>query len=150
MCNDILVGIEPENWMRNSINPFKNFQLQSAGIFSDIFTACSALGIGLVVAMQNCKKMSTLHFVFFLSNLFNVELFYICSWREISGKTALMTSFLKIQLTKSGSKWASNPQIRDKRVTEIDYQLKYAIFSTACSIVYKYCTRPSKNLYSGI
>ena len=40
---------------------------------------------------------------------------------------------------------------RDKRVTEIDYQLKYAIFSTACSIVYKYCTRPiSKHLYSGI
>ena len=32
---------------------------------------------------------------------------------------------------------------RDKRVTEI--------FSTACSIVYKYCTRPiSKHLYSGI
>ena len=28
---------------------------------------------------------------------------------------------------------------RDKRVTEIDYQLKYAIFSTARSIVYKYC-----------
>ena len=42
-------------------------------------------------------------------------------------------------------------QSRDKRVTEIDYQLKYAIFSTACSIVYKYCTRPtSKHLYSGI
>ena len=40
---------------------------------------------------------------------------------------------------------------RDKRVTEIDYQLKYAMFSTACSIVYKYCTRPiSKHLYSGI
>ena len=45
---------------------------------------------------------------------------------------------------------------RDKTVTEIDYQLKYAIFSTACSIVYKYivynfCTRPiSKRLYSGI
>jgi len=40
---------------------------------------------------------------------------------------------------------------RDKRVTEIDYQLKYAIFSTACSIVQKYCTRPiSKHLYSGI
>ena len=38
--------------------------------------------------------------------------------------------------------------IRDKRVTEIDYQLKYAIFSTACSIGYKYCTRPiSKPLY---
>ena len=32
--------------------------------------------------------------------------------------------------------------VRDKRVTEIDYQLKYAIFSTAFSIVYKYCTRP--------
>ena len=31
---------------------------------------------------------------------------------------------------------------RDKRVTEIDCKLKYAIFSTACSIVYKYCTRP--------
>ena len=30
--------------------------------------------------------------------------------------------------------------IRDKRDTEIEYQLKYAIFSTACSIVYKYCT----------
>ena len=42
-------------------------------------------------------------------------------------------------------------RVRDKRVTEIDYQLKYAIFSTACSIVYKYCTRPiSKHLYSGI
>jgi len=40
---------------------------------------------------------------------------------------------------------------RDKRVTEIDYQLKYAIFSKAYSIVYKYCTRPiSKHLYSGI
>ena len=40
---------------------------------------------------------------------------------------------------------------RDKRVTEIDYQLKYAIFSTACSIVYKYCTLPiSKHLYLGI
>jgi len=40
---------------------------------------------------------------------------------------------------------------REKRVTEIDYQLKYAIFSTACSIVYKNCTRPiSKHLYSGI
>ena len=39
----------------------------------------------------------------------------------------------------------------DKRVIEIDYQLKYAIFSTACSTVYKYCTRPiSKHLYSGI
>ena len=42
-------------------------------------------------------------------------------------------------------------RIRDKRVREKDYQLKYAIFSTACSIVYKYCTRPiSKHLYSGI
>ena len=41
--------------------------------------------------------------------------------------------------------------IRDKRVTEIDYQLKYAIFSTACSIGYKYCTRPiRKHLYLGI
>ena len=40
---------------------------------------------------------------------------------------------------------------RYKRVTEIDYQLKHAIFSTACSVVYKYCTRPiSKHLYSGI
>ena len=40
---------------------------------------------------------------------------------------------------------------RDKRVTEIDYQLKYAIFSTAFSTVYMYCTRPiSKHLYSGI
>ena len=41
---------------------------------------------------------------------------------------------------------------RDKRVTEIDYQLKYAIFSTACSIVYNCVqTRPiSKHLYSGI
>ena len=40
---------------------------------------------------------------------------------------------------------------RDKRVTEIDYNLWYAIFSTECSIVYKYCTRPiSKHLYSGI
>ena len=29
---------------------------------------------------------------------------------------------------------------RDKRVTEIDYQQKYAIYSTACSIVYKYWT----------
>ena len=37
------------------------------------------------------------------------------------------------------------------KVTEIDYQLKYAIFSTACSIVYKDCTQPiSKHLYSGI
>ena len=37
------------------------------------------------------------------------------------------------------------------RVTEIDYQLKYAIIPKACSIVYKYCTRPiSKHLYSGI
>ena len=36
---------------------------------------------------------------------------------------------------------------RDKRVIEIDYHLKYAIFSKACSIVYKYCTRPiSKHL----
>ena len=35
------------------------------------------------------------------------------------------------------------------RVTEIDFQLKYAIFSTACSIVYKYCTRPiNKHLCS--
>ena len=43
------------------------------------------------------------------------------------------------------------PSVRDKRVLEIDYQLKYAIFSTICSIVYKYCTRPiSKHLYSGI
>ena len=40
---------------------------------------------------------------------------------------------------------------RAERVTEIDYQIKYAIFSTACSIVYKYCTRPiSKHPYSGI
>jgi len=40
---------------------------------------------------------------------------------------------------------------RDKRVAEIDYQLKCAIFSTACSIVYKYCTRPiRRHLYSGI
>ena len=40
---------------------------------------------------------------------------------------------------------------RDKRVTEIDYNLLYAIFSTACSIVYTYCTRPiSKHLYSGL
>ena len=40
---------------------------------------------------------------------------------------------------------------RDKRVTEINWNLKYAIFSTACSIVYKFCTRPiSKHLYSGI
>ena len=40
---------------------------------------------------------------------------------------------------------------RDKRVTEIDYHLYHAIFSTACSIVYKYCTIPiSKHLYSGI
>ena len=39
----------------------------------------------------------------------------------------------------------------DKRVTEIEYQLKYAIFSTACSIAYKCCTRPiSKHLYSGM
>ena len=39
----------------------------------------------------------------------------------------------------------------DKRVTEINCQLKYAIFSTAYSIVYKYCTRPiSNHLYSGI
>jgi len=44
-----------------------------------------------------------------------------------------------------------NTKTRDKKVTEIDYQLKYAIFSTACSIVCKYCTRPiSKHLYSGI
>ena len=42
-------------------------------------------------------------------------------------------------------------QYRDKRVTEIDYKLKYAIFSTACSIVHKYCTRPiSGHLYTGI
>ena len=27
---------------------------------------------------------------------------------------------------------------RYKRVSEIDYQVNYAIFSTACSIVYKY------------
>jgi len=40
---------------------------------------------------------------------------------------------------------------RDKRVIEIDYLLKYAIFSTGCSNVYKYCTRPiSKHLFSGI
>ena len=39
---------------------------------------------------------------------------------------------------------------RDKRVTEIDWNLWYAIFST-CSIVYKYCTRPiRRHLYSGI
>ena len=41
--------------------------------------------------------------------------------------------------------------LRDKRVTEIDCNLWYAIFSTACSIVYKYCTRPIRRyLYSGI
>ena len=41
--------------------------------------------------------------------------------------------------------------LRDKKVTETNYQLKYAIFSTTCSIMYKYCTRPiSKHLYSGI
>ena len=34
---------------------------------------------------------------------------------------------------------------------EIRELQRYAIFSTACSIVYKYCTRPiSKHLYSGI
>ena len=38
-----------------------------------------------------------------------------------------------------------------KRVTEINWNLRYAIFSTAGSIVYKYCTRPiSRYLYSGI
>ena len=37
-------------------------------------------------------------------------------------------------------------QTRDKRVTEIDYQLKYAIFSTACSIVYKYVHAHSANI----
>ncbi len=30
----------------------------------------------------------------------------------------------------------------EKIVKEMDYQLKYAIFSTACSIVYKHWTRP--------
>jgi len=38
---------------------------------------------------------------------------------------------------------------RDKRATEIDYLVKYAIFSTACSILYKYCAPPiSKHLHS--
>ena len=37
---------------------------------------------------------------------------------------------------------------RDKRVIEIDYLLK---FSTGCSNMYKYCTRPiSKHQFSGI
>ena len=41
--------------------------------------------------------------------------------------------------------------IRDKRVAEIDYRLKYVIFSTACPTMYKYCTRPiRRHLYSGI
>ena len=41
--------------------------------------------------------------------------------------------------------------IRDKRVIKIDWNPWYAIFSTACSIVYKYCTRPiRRHLYSGI
>ena len=40
---------------------------------------------------------------------------------------------------------------RDKRVTEINWNLWYMIFSTAGSIVYKYCTRPiCRHLYSGI
>ena len=85
-------------------------------------------------------------FRFFL-NLFNVELFYICSWRETSGKTALMTSFLKIQLTKSGFKWALNPQIRDKRVTGIDYQLKHFPHVLLCTNTVH---DPGKHLYSGI
>ena len=38
-----------------------------------------------------------------------------------------------------------------RKYSKIDYQLKYAIFSTACSIVYKYCTWPiSKHLNLGI
>ena len=34
------------------------------------------------------------------------------------------------------------PEIRE---LQRSVQLKYAIFSTACSIVYKYCTRPISN-----
>ena len=37
---------------------------------------------------------------------------------------------------------------RDKRVTEIDVQLKYAIFSTTCSIVYNFTVHnQSANIY---
>ena len=46
---------------------------------------------------------------------------------------------------------SSSNKPREKIVTEIDWNLWYAIFSTACSIVYKYCTWPiSKHLYLGI
>ena len=34
--------------------------------------------------------------------------------------------------------------------TEIDWKLKYAIFSTACSIVYKYCTVYTTNQQTSV
>ena len=38
--------------------------------------------------------------------------------------------------TQDGCQSLTWDPCRDKRITEIDYQLKYAILSTACSIVY--------------
>ena len=66
-----------------------------------------------------------------------------------------INSFIILKLSIINHDYFYNSKILletgDKRVTEIDYQLKYAIFSTACSIVNKYCTRPiRRHLYSGI
>ena len=61
-----------------------------------------------------------------------------------SNNLNIITVLNKVKKVKTLMHWT-------QRVTEVDYQLKYAIFSTACSILYKYCTRPlSKHLYSGI
>ena len=52
-------------------------------------------------------------------------------------------------VTSSGQTLKSTVNL-DKRVPEIDWSLWYAIFFTACSIVYKYCTRPiSRHLNQG-
>ena len=76
-----------------------------------------------------------------------------CECTHISGPfpyTFLKPAFAVMftERTPDKTPYTFRGRIRDKRVREKDYQLKYAIFSTACSIVYKYCTRPfSKHLY---
>ena len=64
----------------------------------------------------------------------------------LNGKCLTKSEIKSDQDTVAYIGLASNT--RDKRVIEIGYQLKYVIFSTACSIVYKYCTRPiRRHLY---
>ena len=93
------------------------------------------------------------------------SIIHVCTW--ISTKMAILldlaqrtliniteldtNSCLKNKMTLKVLYLLYSVQPRDKRATEIDWNLWYAIFFTLCSIVYKYCTQPiRRHLYSGI